>query len=394
MNSDRILDKINTCFEEAMRRGIGKNGLVFPIDVKKVDDDALKNICMRLSAIFDMINESYHFSEHLAQGDLKAKASRTNIFAMPLKGLQASLAHLTWQANQVAEGDLNQQVHFLGEFSDSFNRMIHSLREKKNIEQRLKLITDVLGEGVFLVDSEGKIIFMNPEAIHLLGYSFEEIQGVLIHEVIHKQQPDGTLYKPEDNPLFVAIKSGNDYNNDDGAFTCKSGLQMPVSIACRAVFKDNTLDGAVMAFRDITEQKKHLQTLEAINILLKKQATTDALTGIFNRITFNKSIAFEIKRAERYNTSLSLIIFDIDHFKQVNDSYGHSAGDNVLKCFTKLVSANIREIDIFARWGGEEFVILTPGTSLDDVNKLAEKLRSKIEVYDFSEPKKLTTSFG
>ncbi len=80
-------------------------------------------------------------------------------------------------------------------------------------------------------------------------------RGLRIHEVIHKQQPDGTLYKPEDNPLFVAIKSGNDYDNDDSVFTCKSGLLMPVSITCRSVFKDNTLDGAVMAFRDITEQK-------------------------------------------------------------------------------------------------------------------------------------------
>ena len=78
------------------------------------------------------------------------------------------MAHLTWQAQQVAEGDLNQQVHFLGEFSDSFNRMIMSLREKKIIEQRLKLITDVLGEGVFLVDSDGKIVFSNPEAQRLL----------------------------------------------------------------------------------------------------------------------------------------------------------------------------------------------------------------------------------
>ena len=79
-----------------------------------------------------MVNESYQYAEHLSRGDLKAKSSRNNIFAMPLKGLQASLAHLTWQARQVAEGDLNQQVHFLGEFSDSFNHMISSLREKKN----------------------------------------------------------------------------------------------------------------------------------------------------------------------------------------------------------------------------------------------------------------------
>ena len=336
----------------------------------------------------------YRYSQSLAQGDLKSKVSRSNIFAMPLKGLQASLTHLTWQARQITEGDLTQQVDFLGEFSDSFNRMISSLREKKIIEQRLKQITDVLGEGIFLVDSDGKIIFANPEAIRLIGYSLDEIDGVLIHEFIYKQQADGTLYKPEDNPLWDAIASGNNYTDDDGVFTCKTSLLMPISLVCRAIFKDDMLDGAVIAFRDITEQKKHLQSLEAINELLEKQATTDTLTGMFNRMKFNKSLTNEIERAERYNTPLSLIIFDIDHFKKVNDAYGHLAGDDVLKRLTKLVSTNIRQMDIFARWGGEEFVITTPETHFEGAIKLAEKLRSKIEAYDFSEPQKVTTSFG
>ena len=394
MDPRKVLEEIDACLEKAIAQGLGKKGLIFPIDPIAVEDEELRAICKRFATTFDMINESYQYSERLARGDLKAKSSRNNIFSMPLKGLQASLAHLTWQAQQVAEGDLNQQVHFLGEFSDSFNRMIMSLREKKIIEQRLKLITDVLGEGVFLVDSDGKIVFSNPEAQRLLGYSFDEIEGVLIHDVIHKQQPDGTLYKAGENPLFDAIASGNDYNNDDGVFTCKSGFLMPISFVCRAVFKDDTLDGAVIAFRDITEQKKHLRSLEAINELLEKQATTDALTGIFNRMKFNKTLTNEIERAERYNTLLSLIIFDIDHFKQVNDTYGHLAGDNVLKLIAKLVTANLRQIDTFARWGGEEFVIQTPETSLDGAIKLAEKLRSEIERYDFSEPKNVTTSFG
>ncbi|MFO7912477.1 MAG: diguanylate cyclase [Desulfotignum sp.] len=394
MEARKILEKLDACLKQAMGQGLGKNGLIFPIDPIAVDDEELRVVCNRLAATFDMINESYQYSEHLSRGDLKAKSSRNNIFAMPLKGLQASLSHLTWQARQVAEGDLSQKVHFLGEFSDSFNRMIRSLREKKIIEQRLKLITDVLGEGVFLVDSDGKIIFANPEATRLLGYSFDEIKGVLIHEVIHKQQSNGTLYKPEENPLFNAITSGNDYNNDDGVFTCKSGFLMPISFVCRAVYKNNILDGAVIAFRDITAQKKHLQSLEAINELLEKQASTDALTGIFNRMKFNTSLTKEIQRAQRYNTPLSLIIFDIDHFKLVNDTYGHLAGDNVLKNLVRLVASNLRETDIFARWGGEEFVIQTPETTLDGALKLAEKLRSKIESHDFSEPEKITTSFG
>ncbi len=124
------------------------------------------------------------------------------------------------------------------------------------------------------------------------------------------------------------------------------------------------------------------------------QATTDALTGIDNRIKFNQSLAIEIARATRYNSPLSLIIFDIDHFKKVNDTFGHSVGDKVLKTLAKLVEANIRETNIFARWGGEEFVILAPGISLTETLELADKLRSKVEEFDFNKPQKVTLSFG
>ncbi len=393
MDASQILEEVNICFKEILRCGLGKKSLHFSFDPNKVTDEGLRNSCNRLLEVFDMIDESYHYAEQLAQGNLKARTSKTNIFAMPLKGLQASLAHLAWQTSQVAKGDLEQQVHFLGEFSDSFNHMICSLREKRDLEQRFKLITDVLGEGIFLLDNEGKIIFSNPEANRMLGYSFGEIDDVFIHEIIHKQHLDGTLYTSGGNPLYNAIMSG-EYYNDEGAFTCKSGFLMPVMITCRPIFKDDSIDGAVIVFRDITEQKRHLQSLENVNKLLEKQATTDYLTGIYNRIKFNQSLVLEMSRAERYSSPLALIIFDIDHFKKINDTYGHSAGDDALRLIAKIVALNIRKTDIFARWGGEEFVIQAPGVSLAEAVKFADKLRSKIEKYDFKYPEKITISIG
>ena len=393
MDARQILEKINGCLKEAMSHGLGKKGLVFPFDVKGVEDAGLKDVCHRLSAVFAMINESYHYSELLAQGDLQASTSRSNIFAMPLKGLQANLAHLSWQAHQVAKGDLNQQVQFLGAFSDSFNHMIRSIREKKLLEQKFKLITDVVGEGIFLVDRKGKIIFSNPEANRLVGYDLAEIDGLSIPHVLYRQQLDGTFYQPDDNPLYHAITTGDTYSKE-GVFTCKSGALMPVMITCRPVVKDDTLSGAVIAFRDITEQKKYLQSLQTINSLLETQASTDALTGIYNRIKFNKALLLELARAERYDGPLSLILFDIDHFKKVNDIYGHLAGDHVLQCLAGLVAANMRETDILARWGGEEFVVLAPGTALREAVQFAEKLRRRIEQGDFARPRHITASFG
>lgn len=393
MDAGQVLEKIDTCLQEAVQKGLGKKGLILPFDPSDVAEERLRGICDRLSAVFDMINESYCYAEQLAHGNLAAKTSRTNIFAMPLKGLQANLTHLSWQAQQVAKGDLHQQVHFLGDFSDSFNHMIHSLREKRSLEQQLKVITDVVGEGIFLVDSKGKIVFSNPEANQLLGYTVEEIKGIYLQKVVHKQQLDGTLYKPDTNPFYKAIISGEFYNTE-GAFTCKSGFIMPVMIASRPVFEDDMLNGAVIAFRDITEQKKYLQSLETINKLLETQSTTDTLTGTYNRMKFNASLTIEMARAGRYNSPLSLIIFDIDHFKKVNDTYGHLAGDGVLKHIAKLIKSNVRETDIFARWGGEEFVILAPGLCLIETVKFAKKLRVKVAELDFEIPQQVTLSFG
>jgi PAS domain S-box-containing protein len=306
MDAEQILNGINVSLKEAMQRGMGKKGLSFPFALNAIPDGELKDICECLSTVFDMINESYRFSEQLAQGKLNTSVSRTNIFSMPLKGLQASLAHLTWQANQVASGDLNQKVHFLGEFSESFNRMIKAIREKRLLEQQFKLITDVLGEGIFLVDNSGKILFSNPESCRLLGYSNDELAGTFIQEVICKQQANGTLYLHDENPLFEAIKNGINFDNE-GSFTCRSGLIMPVNIACRPIQKDESTEGAVVAFRDISEQKKYLQSLVTINELLEKQATTDPLTGIYNRIKFDQSLLVEAARADRYGSPLTLI---------------------------------------------------------------------------------------
>ena len=101
----------------------------------------------------------------------------------------------------------------------------------------------------------------------------------------------------------------------------------------------------------------------------------------------------EILKAKRYNTPLSIIYFDIDHFKQINDTYGHKKGDFILKEVSKIILQNIRKTDIFGRWGGEEFIIILPFTDLENALILAEKLRKKIEEHDF-DGINITISFG
>jgi len=393
MDSSQILAQIDQYIQKAMGKGLGREGLAFPFDPRDLDDEDLRDACFRLAQLFDMINESYQFSEQLSQGRLKAHVSKKNIFAMPLKSLQANLIHLSWQAKQVAGGDLNQRVHFLGEFSESFNHMINSLREKHSIEQRFKLITEVIGEGIFLVDTHGRVVFANPEACHMLGYQPDQLLDAMVHETIFTQHPDGSLIDQADNPLLGAVKDGESYN-EEGTFTCRSGKLLPVMISSRPIPEEDTVTGTVIGFRDITEQKNYLQSLETINTLLEKQATTDGLTGIYNRMKFNDVLKGEIARAKRYESSLVLIMLDIDHFKKINDTYGHGTGDKVLKRLARLVLANIRDSDSFARWGGEEFTLCSPGITLSQGMQLADKIRRRIEQYDFGKPSRVTTSFG
>jgi len=124
------------------------------------------------------------------------------------------------------------------------------------------------------------------------------------------------------------------------------------------------------------------------------KATTDPLTGLPNRLKFDQALANEMLRADRYNTPLSLVLYDIDHFKEVNDSYGHQAGDKVLMQLSQFVPNMIRSSDLLARWGGEEFVILTPGCDAAMALQAAEKLRAAITQVVFDEVGTVTCSFG
>lgn len=141
-------------------------------------------------------------------------------------------------------------------------------------------------------------------------------------------------------------------------------------------------------------QKKHQKKLERLNRILRKQASTDPLTAIHNRAYFNSRLNEEISRSRRYQTPLGLILFDVDYFKEINDTYGHLEGDHVLKTLAHLCLTNIRSSDVLARWGGEEFVILVPESNKDDALNLADKLRLMIEKHHFDRGFQITCSFG
>jgi two-component system, cell cycle response regulator len=144
----------------------------------------------------------------------------------------------------------------------------------------------------------------------------------------------------------------------------------------------------VLTFDDVT-------TLQEEKLKFAKSATTDKLTELMNRDGFDAAIEQEFDRGIRYENEFSIILIDIDHFKHVNDTYGHITGDNILKRLATLFKEQIRKTDIVARWGGEEFIILSPNTNDNQARVLAQKLRKAINDLTHLELEdNITCSFG
>lgn len=157
--------------------------------------------------------------------------------------------------------------------------------------------------------------------------------------------------------------------------------------AVELVIEDGRPREQVGVMVDITE-RKHME--EKLKLLAEK----DFLTGIYNRRKFQELLKSEIDRIKRYPKPLSLIMFDIDNFKRINDSLGHAAGDDVIREVAAVTGENIRETDVFARYGGEEFVILALETGLAEAQTIAEKIRHALQRHGFGAAGNITASFG
>ncbi len=145
---------------------------------------------------------------------------------------------------------------------------------------------------------------------------------------------------------------------------------------------------------DISEQKRMEEQLEAKNRRLEELSMKDYLTDLFNRRALIEKLDFEIKRSMRRNSPFSVLMLDLDHFKLVNDTHGHQIGDKILIQLADLFKKSVREIDIVGRYGGEEFLIILPDCELNEAVKVAERIRSAVEAFEFESHIHMTISGG
>lgn len=233
-------------------------------------------------------------------------------------------------------------------------------------------------DAMVLLDTQGKALVANKRFADMLDYPREEITN------LHVWDWDARFSKKElREKLHQIDHNGHHFETLQKR---KHGTEIHVELSNSTTwFKDQKLIFCIC--RDITERK--LAEKKAYLI-----ATTDHLTTMLNRREFIHRLQQEMARSRRYGTFFSLIMYDLDDFRSINDGLGHAEGDRVLKLVAELVKKNIRTTDISARWSCEEFMVLLPQSTLSDARMVAEKLRRAIAVYPFHERFAVTASFG
>ncbi len=221
--------------------------------------------------------------------------------------------------------------------------------------------------GYHSLDADGRIVRMNHTELEWLGYRAEEVIGKLNYR---------DVVTPETLEAFEAAFQAVQGPEREGSAECelltRCGKTLPVVIQATGSTSRRGFEHSRAMVFDLRERKQLEETLA-------RQAMTDPLTGLGNRRYLENQAVMEIARAKRSGKPLSLIAIDLDHFKGINDSHGHGAGDIVLQAFAARTRELLRDGDVLCRMGGEEFAVLLPDTSGDQATQVAERLRQALE---------------
>ena len=283
--------------------------------------------------------------------------------------------------------------------------MLDHLDPSKIIPERVRTTLDTLAEGLLVVDQNERIMLANR--------SFAKTMGLAPSELIGRKASSFGWKRPEnvgDDYLFPWIRAVREGEAQIGETLVMQGDHSHRSFKINASpigNPDGKTRGAFVSFDDITViEKSRAEMREMLNVLqgsrdevrkkndeLQVLATLDPLTGCLNRRSFFEQFETQFKSAMRYDAPLSCIMLDVDHFKSVNDRYGHSMGDLVLQNVAGTLRDTLRECDLLGRYGGEEFCILLPNLDIGAASRAAERYRKTIENLSISNIS-ITASFG
>ncbi len=258
--------------------------------------------------------------------------------------------------------------------------MVQASREVAEIlpglswEQGVATLLEILPTGFCVIEvPSGNIVLMNQEGEFLLGKTITKDANMLTWaQSGHIFTTQGDPYPPADLPFVKAIQDGEERSVDDVVVRHEHGQEIVLWIRAVPLANETKKVVALMAvFQDITKLK---ETEDRLNRL----SQYDELTQLPNRRGYEGQAKREFDRAKHSGAPLSVLMIDLDHFKQINDRYGHLFGDAALKELAATVRAKIRPTDLVCRWGGEEFAILASGSSLEDAKALGDRVRQAV----------------
>ena len=268
--------------------------------------------------------------------------------------------------------------------------LFRGISSKQKTEEQHKFVNDILNatDNIMFITDFKEIKFANEKLQELLHISevqhFDEKNSHPLLQLF--QEEEGYLHQGllKESESFVSLVTRTAQENRivsiiDEHFEAKA---FKISIT-----KTQDKENYLITLSDITK-------IRAQQVKAQERASIDRLTQIYNRHKFDEIFTQEIEYTKRYNTPLSLAVLDVDKFKDFNDRYGHLIGDEVLIALTQTIQAEMRDTDTFARWGGEEFVILFKNTSVDNAQIAANKFKESIENSTHSIAGKVTASFG
>ncbi|MCC6488750.1 MAG: sensor domain-containing diguanylate cyclase [Candidatus Hydrogenedentes bacterium] len=233
-------------------------------------------------------------------------------------------------------------------------------------------LMDNLQEGVYFVDTERNIQYWNKGAERITGYSRAEVLGrCCASNILNHINQEGVQLCTGDCPLKLSIQDGQP-RRSEVYLRHKEGHRLPVVVWTSPIWnEEGVIVGALESFTDMAV---NLVAFERI-AELEAQALMCPLTLVANRRYADRFLEEKFSEWERYQRSFGVAFVDVDHFKKVNDRFGHATGDVVLKMIAQTLKGALRSFDFVARWGGEEFLIVLPAQNLEELAKTADRLR-------------------
>ena len=259
--------------------------------------------------------------------------------------------------------------------------LMRTEEELRRSENFLGTLFNSIHDPFSILDRDYTILKVNDSYAHMNGQLAKDLLGKTCYEALY----DRTSVCEE----CVVEKTfrSSDPCAKEKLVTTPDGSEMWMEIYTYPVFDENYQVSHVIEYaRDITDRKMAEEEKKHLIKKLNRLSTTDSLTGLLNRRALNDILDHEIDRASRYSSDLSLILCDIDRFKLINDTYGHRAGDLALQAISESLKNTLRKADVIGRYGGDEFMMILPETSLSGAASLAEKVRAAVESTELELP--------